>query len=117
MTAARAFVSAAAILAIVVIVQACASSPPEPRPRLADLVREDSREMTPYQPFTASEMGLRQYDRVLANNIGEEYRTGLAGLCSRYRADLRRVDTGTLTEHERVTRDIFEYNLDTCLQR
>ena len=117
MTAARAFVGATAILAIVVIVQACASSPPEPRPQLADLVREYSREMTPYQPFTASEMGLRQYDRVLANNIGEEYRTGLAGLCSRYLASVRRVDTATLTEHERVTRDIFEFNVETCVQR
>ena len=117
MTAARAFVSAAAILAIVVIVQACASSPPEPRPQLADLVRGYSREMTPYQPFTASEMGLRQYDRVLANNIGEEYRTGLAGLCSRYLASVRRVETATLTEHERVTRDIFEFNVETCVQR
>ena len=117
MTAARAFVGATAVLAIVVIGQACASSPPEPRPQLADLVREYSREITPYQPFTASEMGLRQYDRVLANNIGEEYRTGLAGLCSRYLASVRRVDTGTLTEHERVTRDIFEFNVETCVQR
>jgi uncharacterized protein (DUF885 family) len=117
MTAARAFVGATAVLAIVVIGQACASSPPEPRPQLADLVREYSREITPYQPFTASEMGLRQYDRVLANNIGEEYRTGLAGLCSRYLASVRRVDTATLTEHERVTRDIFEFNVETCVQR
>jgi uncharacterized protein (DUF885 family) len=117
MTAARAFVCAVAMFAIVVIVQACVSSPPAPRPQLADLVREYSREMTPYQPFTASEIGLRQYDRVLANNIGEEYRTGLAELCSRYLADVRRVETATLTEHERVTRDIFEFNVDTCVQR
>jgi uncharacterized protein (DUF885 family) len=116
-TAARASVCAAAIVAILVVVQACASSSPEPAPRLADLVRDYSREMTPYHPFTASEAGLRQYDRVLANSIGEEYRTGLAELCARYLAGLRRVETATLTEHERVTRDIFEFNLDTCLQR
>jgi uncharacterized protein (DUF885 family) len=117
MTAARASVWAAAVVAIVVIGQACASSSTGPAPRLADLVRDYSREVTPYYPFTASEAGLRQYDRVLANSIGEEYRTGLAALCSRYLADVRRVETATLTDHERVTRDIFEYNLDTCLQR
>jgi uncharacterized protein (DUF885 family) len=117
MTTARASACAAAIVAILVIVQACTSTSSGPPPRLADLVRDYSREITPYQPFTASEMGLRQYDRVLANNIGEEYRTGLAGLCSRYLADVRRVETTTLTEHERVTRDIFEFNLDTCVQR
>ena len=117
MSAARASVCATAILAVVVIAQACASSPAGPAPQLADLVRDYSREMTPYVPFTASEMGLRQYDRVLANSIGEEYRTGLAGLCARYLAGVRRVEVTTLTEHERVTRDIFEYNLDTCLQR
>jgi uncharacterized protein (DUF885 family) len=116
-TAARASVLAAAVVAIVVIAQACASSSTGPAPRLADLVRDYSREVTPYHPFTASEAGLRQYDRVLANSIGEEYRTGLAALCSRYLADVRRVETATLTEPERVTRDIFEYNLDTCLQR
>jgi uncharacterized protein (DUF885 family) len=117
MSAARASVCAMAIVAIVVVAQACASSPAGPPPRLADLVRDYSREMTPYQPFTASEMGLRRYDRVLANSIGEEYRTGLAALCARYLAGVRRVEAATLTEHERVTRDIFEYNLDTCLRR
>jgi len=117
MTAARTSVYAAVIAAIIIIAQACASSPTGPAPRLADLVRDYSREMTPYVPFTASEMGLRQYDRVLANSIGEEYRSGLAALCARYLAGVRRVETAALTEHERVTRDIFEYNLDTCLQR
>jgi len=105
---------------IVLIAQACASSatrPPTTPPRLADLVRDYTREVTPYHPFTASESGLRQYDRVLANSIGDEYRAGLGALCARYLAELRRIDTTGLAEPERVTRDVFEFNLDTCLQR
>jgi uncharacterized protein (DUF885 family) len=114
MTAARASVG---VVILVLLAQACASPSPAPAPRLGDLVRDYDREVTPYHPFTASEAGLRQYDRVLANFIGAEYRTGLAALCSRYLARLRRIDPATLDEHARVTRDIFEFNLDTCGQR
>jgi uncharacterized protein (DUF885 family) len=110
-------IAIAAIAAIILVAQACASPPARPAPRLADLVRDHDREVTPYHPFTASEAGLRQYDRVLANYIGEEYRSGLAALCSRYLTELGRVDVASLDEHERVTRDIFEFNLEGCVQR
>jgi len=38
-----------------------------------------------YHPLTASDVGLRQYDRVFANDIGADYRDGLRALCGRYR--------------------------------
>jgi uncharacterized protein (DUF885 family) len=84
--------------------------------RLADLVRGYDRDITPYHPFTASERGLRQYDRVLANDIGEDYRTGMHALCVRYRADLRRVDAPALTAQQRLTYDVLEHRLDTCIE-
>src|SRR5256884_7181029 len=108
---------AAAFVAIAMVAQACSSTPTAPAPRLGDLVRDHDRDVTPYHPFTASEAGLRQYDRALANFIGEEYRTGLAALCSRYLSELRRIDAAALDERERVTRDIFEFNLETCEER
>jgi uncharacterized protein (DUF885 family) len=117
MTRARGSVCASAIVAIALVAQACVSTSTPPAPRLGTLVSAHDREITPYFPFTASEAGLRQYDRVLANFIGEEYRSGLAALCSRYRTELRRIDPATLDEQERVTRDIFEFNLDACLER
>ena len=117
MRATRASVWVAATVAAVLVAQACASQRTRPAPRLGDLVRDYDREVAPYYPLTASEAGLRQYDRVLANNIGEEYRTGLAALCSRYLADLRRIDPATLLDVERVTRDIFEFNLEACVER
>jgi uncharacterized protein (DUF885 family) len=85
-------------------------------PRLADLVRDYDREITPYHPFTASERGQRQYDRVLANDIGEDYRNGMYALCVRYRADLRRVEAAPLTAQERLTYDILAHRLDTCIE-
>jgi uncharacterized protein (DUF885 family) len=102
---------------VALLTQACVSASTEPVPRLGDLVRDYEREVTPYHPFTASEAGLRQYDRVLANFIGEEYRTGHAALCSRYLSQLRRIDATTLDETERVTRDIFQFNLEICTER
>jgi uncharacterized protein (DUF885 family) len=106
-----------ASVAIALVAESCATPPRAPVPRLADLVRDYDRDVTPYHPFTASEAGLRQYDRVLANSIGQEYRAGLAALCARYLTAVRRIDPGGLDEHERVTRDVFEFNLDTCDQR
>ena len=117
MTSARALIGVSAIVAAILVAQACAKTSTRPAPRLGALVSAYDREVTPYHPFTASEAGRRQYDRVLANYIGEEYRTGLAALCSRYLTELRRIDPATLDERERVTRDIFEFNLDACLER
>jgi uncharacterized protein (DUF885 family) len=103
------------IAAILLVGHACAGRPAGPPPALSDLVRSYDQEIRPYHPFTASEAGFRQYDRVLANDIGEAYRHGLQALCARYRADLRRVDAGSLTGQERLTYDIFTVRLDDCL--
>jgi len=65
-------------------------SAPPARP-LADIVRAYDADITPYHPFTASEAGLRQYDRVLANDIGAEYRGGMLAICTRYRDELARL--------------------------
>jgi uncharacterized protein (DUF885 family) len=59
---------------------------------------------------------VRRYDRVLANDIGEEYRHGLQALCTRYRDDLRRVDAGALSDPDRVTYDVFTFRLGTCVE-
>jgi uncharacterized protein (DUF885 family) len=91
-------------------------APAGPPLRLADLVRDYDRDVTPYHPFTASERGLRQYDRILANDIGEEYRSGMHALCVRYRAALRRVAAAALTAQERLTYDVLAHRLDTCIE-
>jgi uncharacterized protein (DUF885 family) len=106
----------AAALSVALALHACAGRPPGPPVTLHDLVRDYDRDVTPYHPFTASEAGLSRYDRVLANDIGEEYRRGLQALCERYRAGLRRVDPAGLTDAERLTHDIFAHRLDRCLE-
>lgn len=103
------------VLALLLAGHACASRPAGSPPTLAEVVRGYDRDAAPYHPFTASEAGLRQYDRVLANDIGEEYRTGLQALCGRYRADLRRLDPAGLSDGGRLTYEIFAHRLDTCL--
>jgi uncharacterized protein (DUF885 family) len=88
---------------------------PPPAPALANLVAGYDRETLPYNPFTASEMGVSQYDRVLANDIGEEYRRGLREICVRYRDALRRLDPAGLREGERVTYDVLAFRTETCV--
>jgi uncharacterized protein (DUF885 family) len=106
----------AALASLLLLTGACVRREAEPPVRLADLIGAYDREAAPYYPFTASERGARQYDRVLANDIGEHYRSGLKRLCGRYRQDLRRVDTSTLNDQDHLTHDIFEHRLETCVE-
>jgi uncharacterized protein (DUF885 family) len=109
------WLTGAALVLFLLVSHACVQRASGPPPRLADLVRAYDRDVTPYYPFTASEIGLRQYDRVLANDIGEDYRSGLRALCTRHLADLRRVDAAALDGQERLAYDIFEYRLQSCV--
>jgi len=106
-----------ALLLLVLAADACVRQTAGPPPlSLAEVVRGYERDVTPYYPFTASEQGRREYDRVFANDIGGEYREGMQALCARHRQALRRVDTGSLTASERLTYDILGYRLDLCLE-
>jgi len=106
-----------ALLAALVLGGACARpavSPPPPT--LAHLVGDYERETTPYNPFTASERGQHEYDRVLANDIGDDYQRGLREICTRYRGELRQIDPSTLAVGDRLTYDVFSYRLDRCVE-
>jgi uncharacterized protein (DUF885 family) len=105
-----------AVLVVLLTSHACARRLSEPASRLSDLVRAYDEATTPYYPFSASEMGLHQYDRVLANDISEEYRSGLQGLCTRYLAEARRIDPAAPGEQETVARAIFEHRLRSCVE-
>jgi uncharacterized protein (DUF885 family) len=107
---------AGSILALLVSCHACAGRPAGPAPTLAELVGSFDLEIAPYFPFIASEAGLRQYDRVLANDIGVEYRRGLQALCTRYRAALARIEPLGLADQARLTYEILADRLATCLE-
>ena len=109
-----------ALLAVLVLGGACVRSavnPPTTPPRtLAQIVQSHDRETEPYYPFSASERGLRQYDRVLANDIGRDYLDGLQEICTRYRAELGRLDAAALPPKDRLIYDVFTYRLERCVE-
>ncbi len=105
-----------AFLSLFVLGGACVRPATAPPPTLAQLIEGYERETSPYFPFTASERGLHEYDRVLANDIGDDWMRGLKEICTRYRGDLRRVDAGALSAKDRVTYDVFAYRLDLCVE-
>src|SRR6266850_5242348 len=109
------WLTVAALVLFLLVSHACVQRASGPPPRLADLVRAYDRDITPYYPFTASELGLRQYDRVLANDIGEEWRNGMQAICARYGDALRRIEPAALTDPERVTYDVLTFRLDVCV--
>jgi uncharacterized protein (DUF885 family) len=106
-----------ALLLAIAVVTGCVRRAVEAPASLARLVQAYEREVAPYFPFTASEAGLSHYDRVLANDIGEEYRHGLERLCSRYRQELGRIDRSALSDQDGLTHDIFDSRLATCVER
>jgi uncharacterized protein (DUF885 family) len=75
------------------------------------LFRAYERESAPYFPFTASENGDQAYDGVLANNLSDAYRAGLAGLGTAYLKQLQSIDSATLDPQRRLSYEIFEYDL------
>lgn len=105
-----------ALVALLSISAGCAGQGGDRSPTLAELLQAYDRETGPFFPFTASERGARQYDRLLANDISEEYRSTLGALCARYRQALRRLDAATLNDRERLTFEIFDNRLQTCLE-
>src|SRR5438045_4718890 len=107
MTSARALIGVSAIVAAILVAQACAKTSTRPAPRLGALVSAYDREVTPYHPFTASEAGRRQYDRVLANYLGEEYRTGPAALGPRYLNHLRLIGPAPLAHRDAGAREVL----------
>jgi uncharacterized protein (DUF885 family) len=112
----RASRSRATLLGLVLLLPACAGTIPSRPPRVAELTAAYDRDVTPYYPFTASEIGMHKYDRVLANDIGEPYRRGLRGVCTRHLARLQRLDPATLPGDERLAYDIFDYRLRRCAE-
>lgn len=104
------------LLSLLAVSGACARGTGVPPPTLSALIASYDREVAPYFPFTASERGEHQYDRVLANDLSEDFRTGLRELCVRYSQDLHRVDTSALNDQDRLTYDIFEDRLATCVE-
>jgi uncharacterized protein (DUF885 family) len=104
------------LLGLALLLQACAGTLASPPPRVAELTAAYDRDVTPYYPFTASEMGMHEYDRVLANDIGEPYRRRLRDVCSRHLARLQRIDPATIEGDERLAYDIFDHRLRRCVE-
>jgi uncharacterized protein (DUF885 family) len=105
-----------ALGALIVLGAGCVRPASTPPPTLTGLVQSYERETAPYYPFSASERGARQYDRVLANDIGAEYLSGLQEICTRYREDLHRLDASALAPKDRLTYDVFTYRLERCVE-
>jgi uncharacterized protein (DUF885 family) len=109
-----------ALLTVLVLGAACVRPAPHPAttptPTLAQIIQSHDRETEPYYPFSASERGLHQYDRVLANDIGRDYLNGLQEICTRYRAELGRLDPAALPPKDRLIYDVFTYRLERCVE-
>src|SRR5262245_3198169 len=102
-------------LALLVLLLGAACARPAvspPTASLGQLIGEYERETTPYYPFTASERGLHQYDRVLANDIGDDYRRGLQEICTPYRGEVRRPDAPPFRAKDPLPRAAFPYRFD-----
>src|SRR5215467_8215617 len=63
---------------------------------LSRLFQSYAQESAPYFPLTASENGDHTYDSVLANDLSDDYRSGLKRLCADYAQKLQSIDRAAL---------------------
>src|SRR5215831_5761790 len=83
---------------------------------LSQFFRSYGQESAPYFPITATENGDHQYDGVLANDLSDDYRTGLKHLCATYMQKLHGIDRSALNHQERLSYDIFEHSRHSCIE-
>ena len=89
---------------------------PEPAAALDALLASYDRDSAPYFPLAASDLGLREYDGVLADSLGERHRAGLGRLCADYLAKTKDIERASLDRERRLSHDIFRHRLETCVQ-
>jgi uncharacterized protein (DUF885 family) len=90
---------------------------PDPGATLDALFASYDRESAPYFPLTASDLGMREYDALLADSLGERYRTGLGGLCAGHLTKLKGIERASLDRQRRLSYDIFRDRLESCIER
>ena len=89
----------------------------DPAATLDALFASYDRDSPRYFPLTASDLGMREYDGMLADNLSERYREGLGRLCAGHLAKLKGIERAALDRQRRLSYDIFRYRLDACIER
>ncbi|WP_158590352.1 DUF885 domain-containing protein [Noviherbaspirillum cavernae] len=87
----------------------------DPSQTLDRIFKSYARDTAPYFPFSASDNGDHRYDGVFANDLGDEYRTGLKRLCSDYLRELGTIDKAALPRQAQLSHTMFERRLVNCI--
>ena len=74
----------------------------EPAATLDALFASYDRESASYFPLAASDLGMREYDAMLADNLGERYRMDLRRLCTSYLATVKSIERASLDRQRRL---------------
>ena len=112
----RSFTLALLLVTMPVFARAAEDAAAAHAQRLDRLFESYERESAAYFPFTASESGNRAYDAVLANDLTDEYRTGLARLASTHLRELDAIDKSALDFQRRLGYEIFEHTTRNLLE-
>lgn len=80
------------------------------------LFRDYSRDTGQYFPFVASENGVEKYAAVFANDLSDEWRVGMRGVCSNYLSKLSEVTKDELPSQAQLSYEIFRHRLTTCMR-
>src|SRR6185295_10218710 len=90
---------------------------PDPAGTLDALLASYDRESAAYFPLGSSDLGLREYDGMLADNLSERYRAGLRALCAGYLAKAKSIGRESLDRQRRLSHEIFQHELERCVER
>ncbi|MDF3832727.1 DUF885 domain-containing protein [Cupriavidus basilensis] len=104
-------------LALALATTGCTWSASSPSGQLDRLFRSYANDTAPYNPFSASDSGVRKYDSVFANDLSEEYRRNLTALCRRYLTAVKEIPQAELSRQEILSVEIFRRRLDECIEQ
>jgi uncharacterized protein (DUF885 family) len=115
------------VLGLLVFATGCASQPAAHQtggdagksapPALRQLFAEYWEDRLRFDPVLATIVGDARYDNRLANDISEAHRAQVRQSYSRHLHRLRQFDAATLSQRDRVNRDIMAVELEAALER
>jgi uncharacterized protein (DUF885 family) len=95
---------------------ACSRAPVGQEKELAELFENYWEERSRLFPIEAMQQGDNRYNHTLPNDQTAEFREGLREFYTRYHAGLQRFDRQKLSENDRVSFDVFDYEMRTQLE-
>ncbi len=104
------------ILATLLFLQPASSQNKEDNKNLSDLFKAYTEDTYPLFPMRATQNGDLRYNDLLPVTFTDSYNAKLKDHYTRYLSRLKQFDRNTLNQNDKISYDIFQYNMEMALE-